>query len=348
MMAGGRVCGLFSWTLFVVYVTVGRFGAAPYDIGCLNPNRKPVDWFLVYKTPQDPRNPQRFISQGVGFYYMDSHRPELTLSATPINGEGHALYNTLQQIYLNYFVVEYGMYNDDPPSASNKTRGSASSPGITKGVYAFDKRTGFWLITSIPKFPPPKSKGYSFNMEAVGDGHLALCVTMNDGNVPNLQKIFKVTQPRFYDGRGSNEQVPAPQHLTNTLVLDLYTHDLVQLKYLAKGTADAKDVYPLVASSLQMNLLVQTLRSSAGVPSKCSDYKVINISKVKFPDTVVFPSLTRDRSKWAVTEKLGRWICVGDLDRVTPSFGQSGGVLCMVNYSAWKVLHNITAAIESC
>lgn len=44
MMAGGRVCGLFSWTLFVVYVTVGRFGAAPYDIGCLNPNRKPVDW----------------------------------------------------------------------------------------------------------------------------------------------------------------------------------------------------------------------------------------------------------------------------------------------------------------
>ena len=31
---------------------------------------------------------------------------------------------------------------------------------------------------------------------------------------------------------------------------------------------------------------------------------------------MVFPSLTRDRSKWAVTEKLGRWICVGDLDRV--------------------------------
>lgn len=35
---------------------------------------------------------------------------------------------------LQYFVVEYGMYSDDPPSASNKTRGSAPSPGITKGV----------------------------------------------------------------------------------------------------------------------------------------------------------------------------------------------------------------------
>ena len=55
----------------------------------------------MYKTPQDPRNPQRFISQGVAFYYMDSHRPELTLSVTPINAEEHALYNTLQQIYLN-------------------------------------------------------------------------------------------------------------------------------------------------------------------------------------------------------------------------------------------------------
>ena len=63
------------------------------------------------------------------------------------------------------------------------------------------------------------------------------------------EKIFKVTQPRFYDGRGSNEQVPAPQHMTNTLVLDLYTHDLVQLKYLAKGTADAKGV--LIYTSLR-------------------------------------------------------------------------------------------------
>lgn len=43
--------------------------------------------------------------------------------------------------------------------------------------------------------------------------------------------------------------------------------------------------------------------------------QVLNISKVKFPDIAVYPSLTRDRAKWAVTKKLGRWICVGDHDR---------------------------------
>lgn len=55
------------------------------------------------------------------------------------------------------------------------------------GVYAFDKVTGFWLITSIPKFPPPKSKGYAFNMAAVQDGHMALCLTLNSGSVIDLR-----------------------------------------------------------------------------------------------------------------------------------------------------------------
>lgn len=60
--------------------------------------------FLVYKTPQDSQDKNEFIAKGVGFYYMDSRQQALTLSPTPINGKDHALYNTLQQIYLNVSI----------------------------------------------------------------------------------------------------------------------------------------------------------------------------------------------------------------------------------------------------
>uniref|UniRef100_K1Q5K9 Deoxyribonuclease-2-beta n=1 Tax=Magallana gigas TaxID=29159 RepID=K1Q5K9_MAGGI len=167
-----------------------------------------------------------------------------------------------------YFVVEYGMYNDEPPNMFNKDWNGNVTSGISKGVYAFDKLTGFWLITSIPKFPPSKSKGYAFNMAAVQDGHMALCLTLNSDRV-----------------------------------IDLRTYEF---------------------------------------------QFVLNISKVKFPDIAVYPSLTRDRAKWAVTKKLGRWICVGDHDRSTSTLSRGGGVLCMVNYTAWKALHNITQSADKC
>lgn len=117
---------------------------------------------------------------------------------------------------FQYFVVEYGMYNDEPPDMFNKDWNGNVTSGISKGmhisvsnvitvnlfqykrwvhdncwrftgVYAFDKLTGFWLITSIPKFPPPKSKGYAFNMAAVQDGHMALCLTLNSDRVIDLR-----------------------------------------------------------------------------------------------------------------------------------------------------------------
>ncbi|XP_061184942.1 plancitoxin-1-like [Saccostrea echinata] len=126
------------------------------------------------------------ISEGVAFYYMDSHRPVMTLSPTPIDKDGHALYNTLQQIYLNYFMLEYGMYNDEPPRSSNKTWKEKNEFGQTKGVYAFDKQTGFWLISSIPGFPPHKNKGYAFNKEAQRNGHMLVCVTLNTQELVNV------------------------------------------------------------------------------------------------------------------------------------------------------------------
>ncbi|XP_062586026.1 uncharacterized protein LOC134247711 [Saccostrea cucullata] len=325
------------WTLWVTFSGTARGEGYTNGITCQGIDRQPVDWFIVYKTPKDPQNKNKLISEGVAFYYMDSHRPAMTLSPTPIDKEGHALYNTLQQIYLNYFMVEYGMYNDQPPGSSNKTwKGPENEFGHTKGVYAFDKQTGFWLISSIPKFPPPKNKGYAFNKLAQQNGQLAVCVTLNTQELVNLRKIFGTTQPQIYDGKGPETLMPPMQPSNESFVLSMYTHDSMQLMCSAKSSLYEKDLYDsLVAPSLSSDVLVQSFHT--GIPSSCSTvYKVINVSKIKFPDTNIYLSGQRDHAKWAVSEKLGRWVCIGDLNRSTYALKRRGGALCMANYTAWK------------
>lgn len=335
------------WTLWVTFSVTVREGYTN-GITCQGIDRQPVDWFIVYKTPKDPQNKNQLISEGVAFYYMDSHRPVMTLSPTPIDKEGHALYNTLQQIYLNYFMVEYGMYNDQPPMSSNKTRKGENEFGQTKGVYAFDKQTGFWLISSIPKFPPPKNKGYAFNKAALQYGQLAVCVTLDAQELVNLRKIFRTTQPQIYDGKGPETLMPPIQPSNGSLVLSMYTHDSMQLICSAKSSLYEKDLYDsLVAPSLASDVMVQSFQT--GIPSSCSTlYKVINVSKIKFPDTNIYLSGQRDHAKWAVSEKLRRWVCIGDLNRSTFALKKRGGALCMVNYTAWKAFHNITNSVDKC
>lgn len=46
------------------------------------------------------------------------------------------------------------------------------------GVLAFDKKTGFWMISSIPRFPAEASKGYIFSDEQKPFGQIVLCVTV--------------------------------------------------------------------------------------------------------------------------------------------------------------------------
>ena len=47
------------------------------------------------------------------------------------------------------------------------------------GAIGFDKTDGFWLITSLPKFPSPKADGYKFPSNGDVYGQTFLCISMN-------------------------------------------------------------------------------------------------------------------------------------------------------------------------
>lgn len=46
------------------------------------------------------------------------------------------------------------------------------------GALAFGKKTGFWMISSIPRFPAEKSRKYFFKNEQTRFGQMVLCVTV--------------------------------------------------------------------------------------------------------------------------------------------------------------------------
>ncbi|MEE6494668.1 hypothetical protein FKM82_001832 [Ascaphus truei] len=65
------------------------------------------------------------------------------------------------------------MYNDAPPGTKNFT----TKRGHTKGILLFNKSQGFWLIHSVPHFPPFPEKGFGYPSTGRRYGQTAMCVT---------------------------------------------------------------------------------------------------------------------------------------------------------------------------
>lgn len=57
--------------------------------------------FAIYKLPELRHGKTPVLHEGRGFYYMDQNNPSLVLSEKGMDETGHAVYNTLQQIYDN-------------------------------------------------------------------------------------------------------------------------------------------------------------------------------------------------------------------------------------------------------
>ena len=72
------------------------------------------------------------------------------------------------------------MYNDEFPNGT-----SSATAAHAKGVVAFDGQSGFWLVHSVPRFPPapdggpPGTKGnYSYPTTGLRYGQTMLCVSL--------------------------------------------------------------------------------------------------------------------------------------------------------------------------
>lgn len=66
------------------------------------------------------------------------------------------------------------------------------------GALAFGKNTGFWMISSIPRFPANTSNGYIFQNAQKKNGQIVLCVTVDKEDQDEIgNDIFLIKTKHF-------------------------------------------------------------------------------------------------------------------------------------------------------
>ncbi|RUS69881.1 hypothetical protein EGW08_022358 [Elysia chlorotica] len=349
---------------------------------CKDPNGNEVDWYSVYKSPKNHTALDWKVRAGLAHFYLDVHSPQWRLIDQPLNSTQHQLYHTLQQIYKPQSnTLMYIMYNDEKPDGLLRKGG-----GHTKGVVAFNETSGFWLVHSVPKFPPEKSDGYSWPHSALDYGQTFLCVSLPYKQLETVARQLQFNQPDIFDHQVPTDFLESFPVLRDVIaetppegppwasIQPLTSINNQAFLSFAKANNFHADLYDaLVAPTLKQNLLVETWLRSAGtpLPSNCSSkYKVLKINNIKLSEDVEFKE-TKDHAKWAVTTatdqhqtgfitgknqyvlKMGDssaspYACVGDINRMDSQFHRGGGTVCIQHAAAWKAFTGVVNGYQDC
>ncbi|XP_069783511.1 deoxyribonuclease-2-alpha isoform X2 [Narcine bancroftii] len=326
------------------------------DISCHDDDGEPVDWFIVYKLPEDSGG------SGVLYMYMDHGTSGWRSGTYSINDTRGAVGATLQQLYDTPVAqsddVAYVLYNDQRPDDSS------SYGGHTKGVVLLDRKQGFWLVHSTPHFPPKTGESYWWPHSGLKNGQSFLCVTYPYSQFNDIGTQLLYNNPQIYDHSippSFAEDLPdlrsamAGKHKKtppwNRKVI-LSSVKGKQFISFAKYKDFGDDLYSgWVAEVFQSDLMVESwLNSRHTLSSNCSaQYAVYNVERIEFPLGITFSSHV-DHSKWCVTRPGwgSEWTCIGDINRDQAQEKRGGGTVCNDDPVVWDAFSSLVMSCQPC
>ncbi|XP_043198616.1 deoxyribonuclease-2-alpha-like [Amphibalanus amphitrite] len=353
----------------------GGWAAQPSDCSsagqlvCRDHNNDPVDWYVLYKLPI-LTDATGFARKGLAYLHissaMASTETPWSLSEVSIEDKKSHPGRTLAPVYKNHGRegLFYRFYNDHWPEYEK----AVGSEGHTKGVLAHEGNCGFWMIHTVPRFPPAPKKGAGYRY-ATGTrpwtGQSFLCISFRTdgtdatkGTDSELDKIINqlsITKPychawKDHDDKPIDREEDKPHY---SLCPDnqpyfkqvdiATTAEGVKLTTFAKSSNYRHDLYSgLVAPALETDLYAETWRRAPfSLPSYRypDSYEVENVCSVRVIQgrSELDFEYTKDHSKWAVS-KDGKepWVCIGDLNRMETQKRRGGGTACLKNHNLWK------------
>ena len=380
--SGTKVSPPLPLLLLLLLLAAGVGLVHPADdasLGCRDENGNLVDWYVLYNLPsaQDIKTGNEFIDNGFGYMYysappkgQEDWATGWTMSEIPIYHELSIPGRTLQPFYDQPMRNDllYAFYSDSPPGRSPLTNN-----GHTKGVVAFDKNSGFWLVHSVPLFPPPPGGQYDYPATEYGKniyGQSFLCMTLPSSEMDNVanQLIYNCAgvyadwtngdlmkrypqMAKVLNGEACSQDIR--ERKTTFTTLDR-GHTFVSFAKTSEfqGHGDG-DLYKTVSSDPQIKtgLLTETWSvPNIDMPTECTvDYKVYNVLGIQlFWPGYIFLR-TKDHSKWAVSDN-GRnpWVCIGDINRTKNKAPRGGGTVCHLNSKLWELFSDIVVYYEGC
>ncbi|XP_061095604.1 deoxyribonuclease-2-beta isoform X2 [Conger conger] len=311
--------------------------------------------FIMYKLPKYKIDD---VGNGLEYMYLDSSEEDWQLSKFLVNTSQGALGSTLKPLYTGRSNSSaYVLYNDAPPLLNY-----SMEHGHTKGALHFDQSQGFWLIHSIPHFPPFPERGYSWPPSGKKYGQTVFCVTYKYVQFHEIAQQLLYYNPNVY-----NCSLPAVfQKEMSSLALLCNRSKLPWVSRRLRSLISAKgehflsfakskfyidDIYTgWVAQTLKTDLLAETWQhSDHPLPSNCSlPYHVMNIRMIQLKRSIQFKS-SSDHSKWCVSRiRNDHWTCLGDLNRAYAQIWRSGGLVCSQNPIIYQAFRQAVAWYMSC
>ena len=259
------------------------------------------------------------------------------------------------------------------PNGTNTT-----TKGHAKGVVAFEGRSGFWMVHSVPKFPPPPGEVFNFSDTGMPLGQSFLCLTLPVSKLETVAKQLYFTEPFLYATRlpsslkssyammakviAGQRSLVEPWHSIQTLPNSRY---VTQVLSFAKTREFGEDLYQRLIfhnfrSFRTSSMMVQTSTKTGRLPSVCTsrfavyNTKIISIRAESASGQVRFEfNSNSDNSKWAKSGDPGYpWVCIGDMDRVSSQKRRGGGAVCLssarLNYMYELLLSPGSATFEPC
>ncbi|KAH9490844.1 hypothetical protein Btru_033538 [Bulinus truncatus] len=178
--------------------------ASGLGIVCISNTGTPVDWYIVYKLPMNSNSHNSNERSGKAYYYMDENDKSFQLQTHAIDDMNTPMANTLKPIYANP-NTKYIMYNDHMTSSQTY--------GHLKGVVAKFIQTGFFLLHSVPNYPPPRANTYSWPSNGYTNGQILLCISFKSNQYDSIVTHIKKSRPYIYDSNPkqsmTNSRIPS-------------------------------------------------------------------------------------------------------------------------------------------
>eukprot|EP00768_Dysnectes_brevis_P001981 gnl/Dysnectes_brevis/1595_a1806_1878.p1 GENE.gnl/Dysnectes_brevis/1595_a1806_1878~~gnl/Dysnectes_brevis/1595_a1806_1878.p1 ORF type:complete len:373 (+),score=126.70 gnl/Dysnectes_brevis/1595_a1806_1878:99-1217(+) len=344
--------------LLVVFVLIQADAShiqsqSPGSLSCLNEKGSPVDWWIVIKYPilSDHANPH--YQDGYGYMYMDATHQSFTPSQYSLADMDHgAVTLTLQNMYdaLTYSpdTTLVFMYNDDPPNTESSSSSRAHAKGM--GTADINEDKGFFLVHSIPNWPPPPSPGYQYQFPdyEADYGQSLFCfnqqpsteytavtqfldIYFSNAYVITFPDAAQDAYPFLVDVLGGAHTLTATED-----TFALHTLGGLRITNFAKNRKAQVDLYEsMVAPYFDTDLAAETW-GRGYMDNYCSGinatYTVENVDVVDAShiDTGVQWVDTKDHSKWAVSTSYGTQVtCIGDINRMESQRDRPGGTFCV-------------------
>lgn len=332
---------------FHLLLIFAQFAYSALGLSCIDEKGADVDWWLMVKHPKSAG-----AGSGTDYVFVTSKDVSaLSPSSKQVTDADSLLGKQLAGIYSGS-VPNYVLYNDQTPDGK-----WSEEYGHSKGFFAYDGQSGFWVQHSVPHFPNYVKDGYEYGHGQEMYGQHAFCMTMLPDSINDLAGVMKYSNGWIYDhktdGSLSNVEdiISGKTVSTGTIVKDISTK-WGTLKLAGKTVAFNQDMLQqVVAPTLKQSMLYQSWLNTGGklgpyCPSSGFDVFDIESLHISSSDT---HETREDHSKWAVSKAASStWFCGVDNNHVESQYKRSGLAVCIQNESLSRLMRATAAQSDTC